>query len=444
MPIDRRSLLLSSLAASACARLPSDKDNYDLIEDPSGILDLPAGFRYQIISEQFQTMSDGLRVPARADGMAAFAGPGNEVILVRNHENLASQNQYSAFGDQLELYDRIDPTLIYDRGGDKLPGTGGTTTLTFDTRQRRVTNEYLSLAGTELNCAGGPTPWATWLSCEECFSDKLRTLTAHFPREKPHGLVFEVDPFAGKLEPPKPLPALGRFVHEACAVDPLTGIVYLTEDRHDGLLYRLLPTTPGKLENGGRLQALAFADPQRQTTDNQADPLLTPNDWYPCRWIDMAGVDSAADDLRQRGYEAGAARFVRGEGMWQTGGEVIFACTAGGAHRLGQIFRLRDRSTGPLLSLLAESEPDSVLHHADNLASTPAGDLVVCEDRSDVCGLVIVRPNGQMVRFAQHRRSDSELAGVCFAPDASLMFVNIQSEGLTLAISGPFRRLGIG
>lgn len=444
MPIDRRNLLLSSLAVSACTRLPGHQQVVQLFEDPRRVLDLPPGFSYEIISSAHEPMNDGLRVPSRPDGMAAFAGAKDEVILVRNHENLAGQNHHSAFGDNLENYRNIDPEFIYDRGGDEMPGTGGTTTVVYNTRLQQVTHQFLSLAGTELNCAGGPTPWGTWLSCEECFNDSLQKLTAHFPREKPHGLVFEVDPLARQIQAPRPLPALGRFVHEACAIDPATGHVYLTEDRHDGLLYRMVPTSPGDLQAGGQLQALAFAEQGRQITDNRAGVTLSEGDWYPCRWIDLEGADSASDDLRLRGFDAGAARFVRGEGIWQRGGETIFTCTKGGQHELGQVFRLRETKAGPLLNLLAESQPESVLQHADNLASTPRGDLVICEDRPGECGLVIVRPDGHMVRFARHRGSDSELAGVCFSPDGQLMFVNVQSEGLTLAIRGPFAQLGIG
>src|SRR3546814_2570640 len=116
-----------------------------------------------------------------------------------------------------------------------------------------VKSEHLSLAGTAINCAGGVTPWGSWLSCEEAFLDS----------DKPHGYVFEVPASARGMVDPLPLKALGRFRHEAAAVDPRTGIVYLTEDRDDGLFYRLLPERKGRLAAGGRFQVLAFSERER-------------------------------------------------------------------------------------------------------------------------------------------------------------------------------------
>ncbi len=445
MTASRRDFIYASLGLAACTRIPAPGANpLTLHEDPTGILDLPAGFDYRIISRAFDPMSDGLRTPARPDGMACFAGDNGELLLVRNHENLVGQNHYSAFGDQLEMLDLVPRDLFYDWGKGEAPGTGGTTTLAYDPSRREVTRSYLSLAGTELNCAGGPTPWGTWLSCEECFDEHLIAATAHFPREKSHGFVFEVDPRAERLLPARPLKALGKFVHEAAAVDPRTGAVYLTEDRRDSLLYRLLPNTPRDLGNGGRFQALAFADRQRNDTANRGDyPLLARGSWHDVEWLDLTGADSDIDDLRLRGRALGGARFVRGEGIWYADGEIFFACTEGGPDHLGQVFRYRPepRGNNGRLSLLAESQPDSVLQHADNLTVTGGGSLIVCEDREDGCGLVIVNHAGETIRFARHRNSNSELAGACFSPDYKTLFVNIQKEGLTLAITGPFASL---
>lgn len=444
MLTDRRSFLAGALAMTACAPIKMRPvEPITLTADPTGILDLPAGFSYNVISTALTPMRDGLRVPSRPDGMASFAGADGQVILVRNHENLAGQNQYSAFGDRLEHFGQIAPELIYDRGQGQTPGTGGTTTLVYDPATQSVVDEYLSLAGTELNCAGGPTPWGTWLSCEECFSDELVRFTGHFPREKTHGLVFEVDPKAGELRPPKPLPALGKFMHEACAVDPIEGYVYLTEDRKDGLFYRLVPNVPGDLEQGGRLQALGFDASVLVQTTNHDDTSVVAGDTYVGRWIDLDDVVTEADDLRIRGRRAGAITFARGEGLWFHDGDVFFTCTIGGSAKLGQIFRLHETLNGPELSLIAESEPDSILHHADNIACAPNGRIVVCEDRSSGCGLVIVGADGSLTRLAQHRATNSELAGACFSPDGETLFVNIQKPGLTLAINGPMAAVGL-
>ncbi len=438
----RRQFIYSSLLLSAgCAtRVGEHPAKQALLADPNDILDLPPGFSYSVISRAGEPMSDGLLTPAKPDGMAAFAAPKGRIALVRNHENLAGQHALGAFGANLERLPVLDKRFFYDFGKGDMPGMGGTTTLLYNPKSGQVENSYLSLAGTELNCAGGPTPWGTWLSCEECFDPATLKRTRHIPREKKHGYVFEVNPLAGSIQEPVPLPALGRFIHEAAAIDAKTGAVYLTEDWRDGLLYRCLPKVPGKLSKGGRLQALAFVNEQITDTANYSkEPTVNVGEWNPVRWIDVDGADSDDNDLRLRGRAAGAARFVRGEGIWYQDGLIAFTCTEGGADRNGQVFLYR--STGEHLGelkLLVEATPDSPMHNADNLSFTPWGDLIVCEDRSEHCGLYILKLDGSYTQFAYHRGSRSELAGVCFAPDGKTLFVNIQDIGLTLAITGPF------
>ncbi len=444
--MNRRGFLYSSaLLIAGCARAGSNSvAARQLTTDPERIMDLPAGFSYSIVCKSGAEMNDGLLMPARPDGMAAFDAGDERVALVRNHENLAGQNRYGAFGQQLERLNKVPAEMFYDYGEGKLPGTGGTTTLIYNPTTKTLEHAHLSLAGTELNCAGGPTPWGTWLSCEECFNEDTLKYSAHVPREKQHGYVFEVNPMAGKLEPAKPLPALGRFVHEAAAVDEVTGYVYLTEDRYDSLLYRCIPKVPGDLAQGGKLQALAFVDSAITDTANWDEPtLLKPNVWHNTRWIDFDVLDSGKDDLRIRGKAAGSARFVRGEGIWYQNDEICFTCTEGGAAKLGQVFRYKP-GRGSLaadgeIMLLVEAETGSPMQNADNLTFTPWGGLVVCEDRPDHCGLFSVQLDGSYKPFALHTGSKSELAGVCFSPDAKTMFVNIQVPGLTLAITGPFK-----
>ena len=398
-------------------------------------------------------MDDGLLVPARADGMAAFEGLDGRINLVCNHENPPIAPHFGAFGPNNERFADCDPSRVYDQGKGVTPGTGGTTTIVYNPRTRQTERRQLSLAGTEYNCAGGPTPWGSWLSCEETYMDAGPATLFELPvyRERKHGYVFEVPASETGLVEPVPLKAMGRFEHEACAVDPQSGVVYLTEDKHRSLFYRYIPDEPGNLAEGGRLQALAIAGkPSFDTRNWTPGDLLEQRQWLETTWIDLQDADSPRNDLRLRGYDAGAARFARGEGLCYAGGSIFATCTIGGPSRLGQVFEYRmskaegtpDESLAPgRLRLIAEATTSSLLRNADNLTMSPWGDLIVCEDTVVHCGLVGVRPNGDVYPLADNAYTPSELAGVCFSPDDSVMFVNIQDRGLTLAITGPWERV---
>ena len=416
----------------------------DLRTDPGGILDLPPGFSYRVIARAGSEMSDGLLVPGMADGMAAFANPGGGVRLVCNHELDPDRARLGGgpFGARHARFGAHHRQRAYDPGGDE-PSCGGTTTLIYDPQTGRVARQWLSLTGTERNCAGGPTPWGAWLSCEESLSgiDNLHA--------REHGYVFEVPASADGLVPALALKSMGRFNHEAAAVDPRTGVVYLSEDRPDSLLYRYLPDQPGRLAAGGRLQALALRDWNAADTRNGTPdaPRMEPGKTFTTRWIDLDDVASADDSLRQRGHASGAALFARGEGLWWGNGTLYFACTSGGARQAGQVFRYvpgadeggADEAAAPGgLDLFVESRDPQQLAHCDNLTVTPWGDLLLCEDTDRHCGLVGVRPDGRLYRFADNPYNASELAGACFAPDGRTLFVNQQASGLTLAIRGPF------
>ncbi len=415
--------------------------------DPKGLLDLPAGFSYRIISRVGDAMDDGFLVPGAPDGMATFPGPEGLTILIRNHE--LKPDGAGPFGDRWQLFKKIDPAKMYDAGRGKTPSCGGTTTVVYDTRRQRVVRQYLSLAGTVRNCAGGPTPWNSWISCEETVYRAGDRDGYRF--EKDHGYNFEV-PAAAEigLVDPLPLTAMGRFYHEAVAVDPHSGIVYQTEDRSDGLIYRFIPYHPGKLAQGGRLQALVIREGIRDTRNWQASPEQVPGGVaFAVDWMDLADVTNPEDDLRYRGYQAGAARFARGEGMWYGNNEVYWACTNGGRKKLGQIWRYipgphegtpEEKHHPGTLELFVEPNDAELVQNADNLTVAPWGDLVVCEDRSGaVVRLCGVTPQGRLYTLANHHRR-SEFAGVCFSPDGSTLFVNIQGEGVTLAITGPWLR----
>ncbi len=415
-----------------------------MLPDPNKILDLPEGFSYQIISRAGDPMSDGLFVPAAHDGMAAFPGSDGLTILVRNHEvNAGSPAYRGPFGSSNELLSRLSPDDLYDGGSNGEPCLGGTTTLVYDTRAQRLVSHHLSLVGTVRNCAGGPTPWNTWITCEETTqrADDLCALD--------HGYNFEVPASATPgLARPVPLKAMGRFNHEAVAVDPASGIVYETEDTGDSLIYRFIPNTPGRLAEGGRLQALSVRDQASLDTRNWDQQTVTTGTVLATRWIDLDNIEAPDNDLRLRGFDQGAARFARGEGMWYGNNAVYFACTNGGMEKRGQIWRYvpspaegtPDEANNPgRLELFVEPNDPGLVDNADNLTVTPWGDLILCEDGSGDQFLVGITPEGTVYKFAHNAVSNSEFAGATFSPDGSTLFVNIQGDGLTLAITGPWQ-----
>ncbi len=449
-----RRRFLQSLVAAASTPLASCASARaalgPLRPDPGQLLDLPDGFEMTVISRTGETMSDGLSVPGAHDGMGTFAGENGRVILVRNHEMLPGYFDYDAFGTNFPALPEPMKEKVYDWGGSETPGGGGTTTTIYDPATRTVEKQFLSLGGTELNCAGGVTPWGSWLSCEECFEDPGTSYATgrRVVREQRHGYVFEVSAYSDGLVQAEPIPAMGRFEHEAAAVHAASGTVYLTEDRYHSLFYRYLPNIPGRLAEGGRLQALAIVGrPSFHTHNWGRTPDLAVNESLPVAWIDFDNPDPLEDELRDWGSAMGAATFARGEGLCNAGSEIAFTCTIGGAERLGQVFAYtpspfegtdRESDQPGRLRLITEATEDSILRNCDNLTMAPWGDLILCEDTSGHCGLVGVRPDGRLYALADNVYSDSELAGVCFSPDGQTMFVNIQVPGITLAITGPW------
>lgn len=413
-----------------------------LIEDPAGVMDLPSGFSYRIISSAGEPMSDKLLVPGAPDGMGAFSGARGRVILVRNHE-LRASSRFGAFGPNNERLHRISSSAFYDFGQSGEPSLGGTTTIIYNPRSRKVERQFLSLVGTERNCAGGPTPWGTWLSCEEL------TVRAGTSRAQDHGYVFEVQPQKWGSVSPRPLVALGRFLHEAAAVDPATSAVYMTEDLGSGLLYRFLPDAPGRLELGGRLQALVIIGMPGLDTDNHNPanqiPVATVFD---VDWVDLDDVQSPNNNLRIQGRSKGAAVFSRGEGIWYGNNEMFFCATSGGLERRGQVwrltpgpdtFRLRDAEMlGGQLELFVEPNDVAVMDKVDNITVSPFGDLIVCEDGAGPNHILGITSAGQIYKIARNALNSSELTGVVFSPNGETLFVNIQRPGHTIAIEGPW------
>ena len=423
-----------------------------LVADPQRRLDLPAGFTYRIIGWAGMTMDDGLRLPAEPDGMGAFRGPEGLTLLVRNHE--LNPDGEGPWGPGGRLLDQVDRDRLYDQGQGKTPGCGGTTTIVYDTGRQKVVRQFLSLAGTWRNCAGGPTPWNSWISCEETVAQAGTNWDQPQPyfAERNHGYNFEVPATSRpRLTPAVPLKSMGRFNHEAVAFDVPSGVVYQTEDRRDGLFYRFLPNKPGELQAGGVLQALAVAGRTDADTRNWGPRAgeFHPGEPHPVNWIDLQQIDAPRDDLRYRGRELGAACFARGEGIWAAPGACYFVCSSGGARQQGQIWRYRpsdfegtatEREHPGQIELFVETNAPELLAWADNITVTPWGDLLVCEDSNgDTVRLVGVTPSGKLYTFA-HNHIGAEFAGATFAPDGSTLFVNLQEVGLTLAIVGPWRQ----
>jgi hypothetical protein len=409
-----------------------------LVADPQGIFDLPAGFSYRVISRAGERTELGYVIPGAFDGMGAFAGTGEDrglIVLVRNHELDPLSADRGPFTARTP-----EAGICYDDGAGASPGQGGTTTVVYDPLEGRVVRQFLSLAGTTRNCAGGPTPWGSWISCEET-TERAGPVKSRdgrgYVNAKDHGFAFEV-PATSKLTiaPPVPLTAMGRFRREAVAVHAGTGIIYQTEDDREGVLYRFLPAKPGKLALGGRLEALRIRDFSGDTTNWDSQDVAVGQSFH----VDWVEVRDPLDTTAKQARENGATRFTRGEGIWMAGDRLWFACTDGGKRRKGQIWQLEaDR-----LTLFCQPDDAHLLENGDNLTLAPWGDLLVCEDTvgDDLDPgqhLVGITPQGQPYHLGRNALNRAELSGVCCAPDGKTLFVNIFDPGLTLAITGPWK-----
>lgn len=433
------------------------------------LLQLPAGFEYRSFSWTGDAMTNGQRVPGGHDGMAVvgqrtMAGLGTASVLVRNHE--------------LGLGTLIDAPAKYDTahvssGSSAGHPAGGNTLLVF--RGRQWVETAPALGGTLVNCAGGPTPWGTWLTCEETMTD----LTSRGGRK--HGYVFEVrtdGPSSGR-----PIVEMGRFLHEAVAVDPKTSACYLTEDSGNlAGLYRFLPRDtsgkPGSLEKGGRLQAArvkgaANADLNVPSAGQQ----------FELEWVDIANPDADPGPFADSTVNAtasgpflqaraqGALRMARGEGIWHHEGHVFIVDTGAGRDASGRPGRgdgavwALELATMRLTALFVSTNPVSA-NNPDNITVSPRGGIVLCEDGGGVndaygfgdrllglardgstyvlCKNNIVLSAADIEKAAKavapgdYRRR--ELAGACFDAAGEVLFFNAQSPGITFAIWGPWQK----
>jgi uncharacterized protein len=419
------------------------------------LIAIPDGFEYTAISIVGSTLSDGARVPGSHDGMAAFPGTGGNSVLVRNHERSPGTSSSNT---------RPPNGKAYDTFGGGLNAGGGTTTVVVD-RDGLVVRDWISLAGTIRNCAGGPTPWGSWISCEENV-----TLVGGNGglNQRRHGYNFEVPSTATEAVDPVPLVAMGRFNHEAVAVDPRTGWCYETEDRNDSAFYRFVPTKrankAGDYAQGGELYAMRILPGQTgcdgsnlpTTATGSVDfrgavagsPSVLPFLGIPLAvdWVRLEDVDPAEDTLRFEAQAKGAALFWRGEGAWEHQGLVYWVNSNAGDAGEGQVVCYDPRRE--TLTLVVESTDESLLDGPDNITVARDGTLYLCEDGSAGSPgepeysqrVVGVDASGGLFTFALNVVNTNEFAGACFSQDGKAMYVNSQGSGITYAIWRSDRR----
>ncbi|MGH7476748.1 MAG: alkaline phosphatase PhoX [Longimicrobiales bacterium] len=431
---------------AACSRaigsLPRRAVSYGpLIPTELPELHAPESFRLARLSVtgRQSAVNPQLNVRYAFDGMACFDVGDGRLRLIRNHEIRDPAGAVPPLGEAARSYD--------PRAG------GGTMTLELTQSPDggvELVREFVSLSGTYVNCAGGPTPWGSWISCEETTAGPSHGF------ERAHGYCFEV-PVASDAEvEPVPLTAMGRFVHEAIAVDPESGTVFLTEDMPfdpqrnlpGAGFYRFIPAEPARLAAGGRLQMLAVRDaPAYDTTRGQSPDVPLPVAWVDIPDPDPAEAEDQPSAVFLQGVAGGGAIFQRLEGCWHGDGNIYFNATSGGDAAAGQVWAFRPRGDGGTLTLIFESPGAEVLDSPDNICVSPRGGLVICEDGAAIQFLRGLTPDGWIFDFVRTTSVSSEFAGACFAPNGRTLFFNVQggtvlanagTPGGTYAIWGPW------
>jgi secreted PhoX family phosphatase len=423
------------------------------------LIGLPPGFRYWSHGWTgdpiFPDLPNGLLTPAMHDGMGVVRQVGRVAVLCRNHE--------------------VGEAAAYISGGLRYSPAagGGNTNMMFDTRRRKWLSAWPTLSGTIRNCAGGTTTHNTWLSCEE-----TTQTTSSGGQTYTHGWVFEVP--AVKPSDARPIKAMGRRSHEAAAVDPWTGYVYLCEDATPGGVYRFLPERYTNYHRGGRLEMLKIVGRPNANLRGSA-PQGGGGAAYPVavgepldiEWVPIADPENLRSPSNvAQGLALGAADFRRPEGIWYGDDNMYFVSTDGGQNGNGMVFAIDLRKQQ--LTLIYDSPTANELDNPDNLTVTPRGGLLFCEDNSGspqfeidgvsterLVGLTCegdiftfatnlidfstsrptsmgpyTRPNNPLQFNVNYRAN--EWAGATFDKSGEWLFVNIQTPGVTFAITGPW------
>ncbi len=409
------------------------------------LLQLPEGFSYWSYGWAGDPLEDGTPTPEAHDGMAVTQEKDGVVTLTRNHEVRGAIGSFAR------------PAITFDANAG-----GGCTNLLFDCKQGKWLKSWASLAGTVRNCAGGATPWNTYLTCEEITlgPDGIHDGVA-YDYGKNHGWVFEVLPDGDSN--PQPLKAMGRFCHEAVAIDPKTNIVYQTEDQDTSGFYRFLPDAGNQLAEGGRLQMLRARGKQVLHKGLSVGQVFD-TDWVdieePLR-VDSPGT-SDGKGVFEQGKAQGGAVFIQLEGACFGHEKVYITASGGGNAGRGQIWEYDPQEE--TIKLLFESPGWQLLNMPDNPTVSPRGGIVLCEDGDDHGGpeehvqpqrLIGLTQDGRLFDFAANNLDfrklpvknveaadyrEEEWCGATFSFDGNWLFANIQSPGITFAITGPWQK----